>query len=359
MFKKRSEALAAQKDSSSSHPPKSNQLSLTRREAEVTVNERPKEATPRDTPSSQAMNAPVQPPAPSETANSLLLCPVYTESQSQESRINAGERPTRIRGENGDTTPSEPASATLSHEMDGEDPSRNNRRFADEHRRANSARRMSDHYSPPSVTSRPLVISPTQSHRLIDSWRPQNSSNGPRAEPMRATSPTTGRKRPSEYTDNEYGHRARRQRGDVWVAQDHDRDRSDSYRLHRDRRLDSESDERRAAYRAPSSPIDRSRPYPLDMSRAIYDNRTYTSEEPTSPVARWEQPYRRTEGDDTYHRYQPSAPVYNAMADQHYTDDARLGQAYEPMTEESMATQPELLARIHDTQRFPVIVRHY
>jgi hypothetical protein len=352
MPRKRHQAPASQTDSTSSYPPESNELLLTRK-ADVTTHELPREVLPPDTSGSLAINAPVQLPVASEAANSLLLGAVYQEPQAIESHINAGERPTQDRGENYDTTSSEPASATLSHELDGEDPPRSNRRFS---RNATGSRRMSDHYSPPFVTSRSTVTSPTQPHRPIDSWRPQNPSNGARAEPMRATSPTTGRKRPSEFNDNEHGHRARKRRGDVWVPQDHDR--VDSYRPHRDRRLDSEPDERRAVHRAAASPPDRFQSYPSDVPGTTYDNRAYAYT-PLSPD--WDQ-FRRTGNDDTYQRNQPSAPGYNTMTDQHHADDAGVGWTYEPMTEERMDVQPDpsLLARMHDTQRFPVIVvRHY
>ncbi|KAF8557641.1 hypothetical protein OG21DRAFT_1505135 [Imleria badia] len=355
MVRKRQEAPAtSQPDPSSSYPPQSNEPASTRKETEVTIDEQPREVLLRDAPSFQAMDAPVQQLGPAEVRNSLLLGPVYTEPQALESRIHAGERLAQDRGEN---SPSEPASASLSHELDGEDPSRSNRRFTDEHRRArnaNGSRRVSDHYSPPSGAWS-TVTSPTEPHRITDSWHPPNSSNGPRAEPMRTSPPITGKKRPSEFNDNEHGHRARRQRGDVWKAQDHGRDRVDSYRPHWDRHVDTEPDERRAAYRAPPSPVDRIRPYPSDVPRATCDNRTYTSEEPTSPVVRWEPSYRRTETDELYLRYPPSLPAYSTMADQHYTDDARVGPTYEPMTQERMDAQPDppLLARMHDTQRLP------
>lgn len=360
MSKKRHAAPAT--DSTSSYPPERNEVSSTR-EAEVTTDGQPREALSRGS-ISQAVDAL---PVPAETTNSLLLGPVHPERQSTESRINIGERPTQDCTENYDTTPSESATATLSHELDGEDPARNNRRFTDEHRRArneNSSRRLSDHYSPSLSAPRSTVVSPTQPHRLIDSWRLQNTSNGPRAEPMRATSPTTGRKRPSEFSDNEHGHRARRHRlgrqADVWIAQDQDPIRVDSYRPHWDRHLDSELDERRIAYRTPPSPLDRSRPYPSDIPRATYDNRTYVapSEESTALPARLEQSYRRQENDDAYQRYHPPAPGYNAMADQHHTDDARVGQTYEPMFEERMDVQPDppLLARMSTTQHFPVTI---
>ena len=361
------EALASRTDWSKSYPPESNALSLPRREADTISDEQPRETLPPDTPSSQAMNVPAQLPVPAETTSSLLLRPAYPEPHITEFRINAGERPTQDRGETHDTTSSEPASAILSHELDGEDPSKSNRRFPDEHRRArdaNGSRRVSDHYSPPFVTSRSTVTSPIQPHRLIDPWRPQNPSDRPRAEPMRATSPTIGKKRPYESNDNEHGHRAHRQRSDVWIAQDHDRDRVDSHRSHWDRRVDFEPDERHAAYRTPLSPPDPILSYPPDLPRATYDNRTYVpplSEEPTTLVARREQSYRNTDNDDTYQRYQPSAPGYNTMIDQHHTGDARVGRTYEPMAEEWMDAQPDpsLLARIHDTPSFPVIiVRH-
>ena len=352
MPKKRHQVPASQTDSTSSYPPESNELSLTRKgKADVTTHEQPREVLSPDTPSSQAMNPPVQLPVPPEAMNSLLLGPVYAEPQATESHINAGERPTQDRGENYDTASSEPASATL--ELDGEDPPRSNKRFS---RNATGSRRMSDHYSPPLVTSRSAVTSPTQPHRPIDSWRPQNPSNGARAEPMRATSPTTGRKRPSEFNDNEHGHWARKRRGDVWVAQDHDR--VDSYRPHRDRRLDSEPDERRAVHRTAASPPDRFQSYPSDVSGTTYDNRTY----PYVPLSPDWDPFRRKGNDDTYQWNQPSAPGYNTMTDQHHADDAGVGWTYEPMTEERMDVQPDpsLLARMHDTQRFLVIVvRHY
>ncbi|KAH0828003.1 hypothetical protein J3R83DRAFT_3650 [Lanmaoa asiatica] len=223
-----------------------------------------------------------------------------------------------------------------------------------------SSRRLSDHYSPWSVTSRSKVTSPTQPPRLINSWRPENPSSGPRAETMRATSPTTGRKRPCEFNDNEHGHRARRQRNDVWVAQDHDRDPADSYRLHWARRLDSEPDESRAPYRAPASPPDRIRSYHSDAPMATYDNRTLPLPEEFTPppVTRWEQFYRRSENEDTYPRYPPYVPGHNAMTDQYPTDDVRVGQTYESMMGERMDSQPDpsLLARMRNTQRLPVIV---
>ncbi|KAI9571154.1 hypothetical protein HD554DRAFT_2078982 [Boletus coccyginus] len=360
MFRKHHEASASQTDWLSSYPPESKASSLPRREADDILDEQPRETLPPDTPSSRAMNVPGQLPVPTETTSSLLLRPAYPEPQTTGFHINAGERPNQDRGEIYDTTSSEPASAILSRELDGEDPSRSNRRFPDEHRRtrdANGSRRMSDHHSPPFVTSRSTVTSPTQSHRLIDSWHPQNPSNRPRAEPMRATSPTTGKKRPSESNDNDHGHRARRQRGDVWIAQDHHRD-ADSHRSHWDRPVDFEPDERHAGYRTPLSPADPILSYPPDLPRATYDNRTYVpplSEEPTTLVARREQFYRRTENDDNYQRYQPSVPGYNAITDQHHTSGARVGRTYEPMGEERMDAQPDpsLLARIHDTPSFP------
>ena len=357
--RKRHEAPASQTDLISSCPPESNEMSSARRKTDVTAHrEQPREVLPPDTTSSQAMNAPVQPPVLPVATNSLLSGPVYAEPQGAESHTNGGERPAKDRGENYDTTPSEPVSATLSHELDGEDPPRSNRKFS---RNSTGSRRMSDHYSPPFPTPRPTVTSLdlTQPHRPIasDSWRPQNPSNGARAEPMRATSPTTGRKRPSEFNDNEHGHRARRRRGDAWVAPDHDR--VDSYRPHWDRHLDSETDERRAVHRGAASPPDRIQSYPSDVPGSTYDNRPY-AHVPPSPD--WEQSFRRTGNDDTYPRYPPSAPGYNAMTEQYHTDDARVGQTYEPMTEEriDILPDPSLLARMHDTQRFPVtIVRHY
>ena len=356
MFKKRHEAPASQPDPSSSYPSETNELSSARREVEADTDEQPREALPRDIPSSQAMNVPVQLPSSSESTNSLLLGPVYAEPQPLESRINTSERPAQDRSNNYDTTPSEPASATSSQM--GEDPPRSNRRFTDEDRRAhkaNGSRCVSDHYSPPS--SRSTVPSPAQAYRRTDARLPQNSSNGPRAEPMRAPSPTVGRKRPPEFNDNEHGHRARRQRGDVWVAPDNDRHRVDSYRPQWDRRLGSEPDERHAAYRSPTSPIDRIPSYPSDVPRVPYDNRTYAPEEPAVPAARWEPPHRRPENDDTYQRYLPPPPAYSSIEDQHDTDDIRMGH-YEPMMEERRDSQsdPSLLARIHDTQRFPVSV---
>lgn len=346
MFKKRPEVPASQTDS---YPPKGKQLSSTR-DAVVTNDEQPREALPQDTSSSQAMNVPV-PPAPAETTNSPVLAPVYTESRASEPRPNPGERPTRDRGESYDTAPSAPVSATSSHETDGEDPPMSNRRF-NEHRRArkrNGSRRVSDHYSPP----RPTLPSPTQPHHLVDSWRPQSSSNGPRAEAMRTTSPTAGRKRPSEFNDNEHGHRARRQRsGDVWIAPDHDRDRVDSYRPHRDRHLDSEPEEHRASYRPPTSPLDRVRTSDAPSPTWTYYNATA---EPAAPAARLEQPSIRTEK-DAYRR--PSAPDHNVMTDEYHTNDARVGQTYDPIKEERMDSQPDssLLARMQDTQRIPVII---
>ena len=354
MIRKRQEAPASHPDSFGSYPPQSNELPSTKRQTEVTIDEQPQEALPGETLSSQAMNVPVQLSTPIETKNSLLLGPVYAEPQALESRIHAEERPTQDRGENYNTT-SEPPSATLSNELDGEDP-KGNRRFTDEHRRArnaNGSRRVSDHYSPPSAPWS-TVTSPTQPHRLTDSWRPPNGS---RAEPMRTTPPIAGRKRPSEFNDNEHGHRARRQRGDVWIAQEHDYDRVDSYRPYRDRHVEPEPDERRAAYRAPPSPIDRIRPHPFDVPRATHDSRTHVPEEPIAPAARWE-PYRR-ETDEIYLRYPSPVPDYDTLAEQHYTDDTRIGHAYEPMTQERMDIQPDppLLARMHDTRTFPVIVR--
>lgn len=367
--RKRHAAPASQTDSTRSYPPESNnKLSSTKGQFKVTTNEQPREALSQGSPSSPATNASVQPPVLAETTHSLLLGPVYPEPQSAESRVNVDERPTQDRSENYDTTSSEPTSAAPSHELNGEDPSRSNRRFTDEHRKAhngNNPRRPSDHYSPSLVTSRSTVASPTQPYHPIDSRRLHNPSNGPRAETICATSPTTGRNRPYEFNDNEHGHRARRQRGDVWIAQDHERDRADSYRPHRDRHLDSEPDEHRAAYRAPASLPDWVRSYPSEISRETNDNRTYIppfSEEPTTVAARWEQTYRRSENEDTYQRYQPSASGYNAMATQHHTDDVGVNHTYEPLTETRMDVQPDpsLLARMSNTQRFPVnAVRHH
>ncbi|KAG8214067.1 hypothetical protein J3R82DRAFT_10825 [Butyriboletus roseoflavus] len=298
--RKRRAAPASQTNSTSSYPPESNQLSSTKGGAGVTTDEQPREALSRGSPSSHAMHASVQLLVPAETRDSLLLGPVYPELQPTESHINAGERSTQDRAEIYDATSSEPASATLPHELDGDDPSRSNRRFTDEFCRArsgNNPRRQSDHYPPPFIASRSTVTSPTQPYRRIDSWRPQNVSNGPRAEAMRVTSPTTGRKRNFEFDDDDIGHRARRHRGDVWIAQDLDRERVDSHHPYWDRRLDSEPDERRAAYRAPTSPPDRIRSYPSDIPRATYDNRTHISplsEEPTALIARWEQSLQKT-----------------------------------------------------------------
>lgn len=384
--RKRYAAPASQTDLTSSYPPEGSKLSSTKGGAGLTTDEQPREALSPGTPSSHAMNTSVQLPVPAETMDSLLLGPVYPAPHPIESRVNAGERPTQDRAENNDAISSESASATLSHELNGNDLSRSDRRFTDEHYRArggNNARRHSDRYSPPFVASRSTVTSPTQPqpYRRIDSWRPRNASNGPRAEAMRATSPNTGRKRLSEFTDDEHNHRARRHRGDAWVSQDHDHDRVDSYRPHRDRRLDSEPDERRAAYRAPTSPTERIWSYPSDIPRGTYDNRTHISpfsEEPTAHIASWEPSYRRSENDDTYSRhswetsyvrpdgddtsprYQPSAPGYHTIADQHHTDEIRVGQTYEPMMEERTDVQsdPSLLARMssNNTQRFPVNV---
>lgn len=352
LTRKRQAVSATQTDSISSYP-KSNEPS-SMREAEAATDEQPGTVQSR-VPSSLAMDAPVQLPIPAETTDSLLLRLVHPEVQSTESRINAGERPVQDYTANYDTTSAESATTALSHEFDGEDSSRNNRISTEERRWArneNSSRRLSDHHPP---SPRSTAVSPTQPHRLIDSWRPQNTSNGPRAEPMRATSPTSGRKRPSEFGDSEHRHRARRHRpGYVSMAQDHDHNRVDPYRPHWDRNLGSEHDEHRIVYRdAP----DRMRPYPSDTT---YDNRNYVppSEEFTTLPARREQPYRRPENDDAYQWYQPPAPDYRTMADQHYVDDPRIGQAYEQMTEERMDTQldPSLLARISTTQRFQVTI---
>lgn len=356
MDKKRRAAPLSQTDSTSSYPPKSSELSSTR-ETKVAT---PPGAASRGSPIAQATDTPVQLPPPAGGTNSLLLAPARSETQTTESRINTSERSTQDRTENYNITSSE--FATLSHEMDGEDPSRNNRRFTEEHRKArneNGSRHIPDRYSPPLAAPRSTAASPTQAHRPIDTWRPQTNPHGPRAEPMRATSPTIGRKRPSEFGDNEHGHRARRHRLDgAWITQDHDRGRVDAYRPHRDRRHDSELDERRPAYRAPSPPPDRSRHYSLP--RAAYDNRTYVppSEESTAQPVRREQPHRRPENDDTYHRYQPSSAGHNAAADQYHTDDARFGQTYESVTEERMNVQPDppLLARMSTTQRAPVTI---
>ena len=348
--RKRHAASQSQTNSINSSPLESNK-NLTR-EVVTTADEQPRDAPPLGSSQiSRAMNAPVQRPVPAEISDSLLLGPVNSGLHSSETRINTGGRPIQDAENRGSS--SESATATLSHGLNGEDLPRNNRRFTDEPRRGrkgNDSRRVLNHYSPPSVAPRAAAVSPTQPHRTTD-WYPPTSTNGPRAEPMRATSPTTGRKRPSEFSDNEHGHRARRQRSDVWIAQEHDRSRVDY------RRPDPELDERRTAYRTPPTP-DRIRAYPSDMQRMAYDNRTYVSPPPDKPMAlppRLEQSYRRPDHDDVY-RYQPPTPGYHAVADQYH--DTRVGQTYEPMAEERMndQTEPPLLARMSTSQRVPVIV---
>ncbi|KAG9316758.1 hypothetical protein JVU11DRAFT_2820 [Chiua virens] len=342
---------------SPSYPLPNNELSLKKEEASVTIDKR---ASSQRSSGSQAMNIPPQLPVPAEIQNSLLLGPVHPEGHSTESRPNAGERLTQDCSQNHVTPSPISAIATLSYRLDGEDLSRKNKRFSDEHHRApggSSSQRLSDHRSPPPYMSRPAITSPTQSHRLVDSARQPNASSGPRVEPMRVPSPVMGKKRPSEHDDNEHGHRARRQRGDHWVAPDFDHGRVDSYRSHRDRRNDSD-EERRATHRVPLSPPDRIRSYPSDIPMATHDNKKYTSPSPeglAAPFIRWEQSSRRLDNDDIYQWYPPSAPTYRTTTDQHRMDDIRVGQTHDPMAEERMEVQsdPSLLARMTSSQHHP------
>ncbi|KAF9227196.1 hypothetical protein BS17DRAFT_451940 [Gyrodon lividus] len=323
-------------------------------EADTTSDEQPQAqqaptSLPRASPSAWVMDAAAEhqewapvltPPPPPETANSLLLGLSELGSHSTELRGAMGEGSTANRYDNHEaqgqmsglnqtkSASPEPSSVTLSLNTEGEDHPRNKRRLSDENRKKykrNNVRRQppvrTGHYSP--VPPRSRVPSPSQSYLYRppgDFWRPESTLDVPRVEPLRALSPTVGRKRPSDFHDNEHNHRSRRPRGDVRTPHDHDWDQETWNARDKERRPhDPDSGERRNSFRAPPSP-DRSRPYPSDTQRVISD-RPLTSPPSgplTVPTTRWEQLYRRSENEENrYQQYQLSAGSRGPTGDQY------------------------------------------
>ncbi|KAH7888893.1 hypothetical protein F5I97DRAFT_763699 [Phlebopus sp. FC_14] len=217
-----------------------------------------------------------------------------------------------------------------------EEHSRSRPRLSDEtykRRNRSSARRQTDHYSPsPTHASRLIAPSPPPSYRQSgDFWRPSSTSEMPRAQPMCAPSPITGRKRPFEINDDDHDHRHRRLKGSGWESCD--REWEGRYRS-----------------RKPGS----FGPYhPHDGQRIIYEKPptlpTTSTLPPLRTFVRDQDSYRRPQEEVSLQRHEPfeafCAPTGDQPSEYDHGEDR-----------EGVQHDPALLARMSDTQRHPPAV---